>query len=141
MKTCRVCKQSKPLTDFYAHPAMKDGRLNDCKPCHRESVAKNRRAKIDYYRKRDRDRSQQPQRVLLRRVIAKRYAAAHPDRKTATNALNNALRDGRIVPQPCWVCGVKAEAHHPDYSRPLDVVWLCKIHHEAAHQAAKTGEA
>jgi len=30
---------------------------------------------------------------------------------------------------------MKAEAHHDDYSRPLDVRWLCKRHHEEAHHS------
>ena len=29
--------------------------------------------------------------------------------------------------------GDKAEAHHEDYSRPLDVVWLCSLHHHRRH--------
>jgi hypothetical protein len=44
-----------------------------------------------------------------------------------------AIKTGRISPLPCFVCGKKAEAHHPDYTSPLDVVWLCAAHHKAAH--------
>jgi hypothetical protein len=41
----------------------------------------------------------------------------------------------------CFKCGIektpahdeKPEAHHPDYSAPLDVVWLCSAHHKQAH--------
>ena len=35
---------------------------------------------------------------------------------------------------PCWVCGAeKVVAHHADYSRPLDVVFLCLSHHRQLH--------
>jgi hypothetical protein len=61
------------------------------------------------------------------------YRAAHPQRKAAVQALNVSVRTGKIAPLPCLVCGEKAEAHHPDYSRPLDVVWLCPSHHREAH--------
>ena len=45
---------------------------------------------------------------------------------------SRALRDGRLTRQPCEVCGsLRTEMHHDDYSRPLDVRWLCKVHHEA----------
>lgn len=40
---------------------------------------------------------------------------------------------GLLKKQPCWVCGEKAIAHHPDYDRPLDVVWLCQPHHKQTH--------
>lgn len=49
------------------------------------------------------------------------------------NAIARAVKCGKIQRQPCWVCGSKAVAHHPDYDRPLDVVWLCQAHHKQAH--------
>ena len=49
-------------------------------------------------------------------------------------------RRGKLVEQPCH-CGAKAEMHHPDYTKPLAVVWLCRAHHLEAHrQAASSGE-
>lgn len=33
MKTCNVCHQQKPLSDFSAHKIAKDGYRNYCKPC------------------------------------------------------------------------------------------------------------
>ena len=37
---------------------------------------------------------------------------------------------------PCIVCGdgKKVEAHHSDYSKPLDVDWLCSKHHALWHR-------
>lgn len=54
----------------------------------------------------------------------------------ARTAVSNALRDGRLIKQPCEHCGAteKVQAHHNDYSKPLDVEWLCfKCHREHAH--------
>lgn len=41
-----------------------------------------------------------------------------------------------LVPQPCGQCGSteNIERHHPDYSKPLFVVWLCRVHHRALHR-------
>lgn len=48
--------------------------------------------------------------------------------------LTNAVRDGRVIRQPCLVCGAeKVEAHHPDYAKPLEVLWFCRPHHKAHH--------
>lgn len=41
---------------------------------------------------------------------------------------------GKIKRKPCIICGMKAEAHHPDYSKPLEVVWLCSFHHKEWHR-------
>lgn len=57
-----------------------------------------------------------------------------PKRRKARTKLSNSLRDGKIVRRPCQECGSKnSHAHHYDYSRPLDVVWLCTEHHWKAH--------
>ncbi len=42
-----------------------------------------------------------------------------------------ALKKGEIKSQPCEICGsVKnIHGHHKDYTKPLEVNWLCRIHH------------
>ncbi|MDR6389195.1 hypothetical protein [Paraburkholderia phenoliruptrix] len=55
----------------------------------------------------------------------------------AHNAISKAILRGHIEAQPCFVCGEKAEAHHPNYDAPLDVVWLCPPHHKQAHALVK----
>ena len=54
-------------------------------------------------------------------------------RNRARSLIQNHVYRGKIHPLPCFVCGEKAEAHHPSYDLPLDVVWLCVEHHRAAH--------
>jgi hypothetical protein len=133
LKTCFKCSLEKPRTEFYAHPQMGDGLLGKCKSCTRNDVRANYAAKAPMYRAYDKQRNDNPLRKARTRAS---FAAAQqkwPERLAAARAAGNAIRDGRLIPQPCWVCGEKAEAHHPDYSRPLDVVWLCRIHHRQAH--------
>jgi len=44
------------------------------------------------------------------------------------------LRRGKIPRRPCEVCGdPNAEMHHDDYSKPLDIRWLCREHHMDLH--------
>ena len=62
-----------------------------------------------------------------------KYRDRHREKLLAHNAVTYALKMGRLLRQPCWVCGEVAQAHHPDYDRPLDVVWLCDPHHKQAH--------
>lgn len=52
----------------------------------------------------------------------------------ASQKLRSAVRYGKIVRQPCEVCQTpKAQGHHTDYSKPLDVKWLCPKHHREEH--------
>ena len=46
-----------------------------------------------------------------------------------------AINNGTLIRQPCSVCGSinNIEAHHKDYSKALDVVWLCRDCHETLH--------
>jgi hypothetical protein len=47
-----------------------------------------------------------------------------------------AIRTGELVRQSCELCGSteKTDAHHDDYSRPLDVRWFCRPCHIAFHK-------
>lgn len=133
-KVCFKCNTSKPLDHFYRHPSMKDGHLNKCKSCTRKDVRQYRASNIDRVRKYDRDRANLPHRVALITKMLEGYKERHPDRRYAHSAVANALRDGRLEKLPCWVCGeTMVEAHHPDYSSPLDVIWLCIPHHRQTH--------
>jgi hypothetical protein len=110
---------------------MGDGRLNKCKECTKRDVSANYRANVEHYVEYERQRFKMPKRKAASIV----YAARRPAQKRAANqAVSNAVRDGRLVRQPCEVCGAeKAEAHHDDYSKPLDVRWLCRKHHLEHH--------
>lgn len=58
----------------------------------------------------------------------------NPHKYLAHITVQNALRLGVIEKQPCQVCGdPKSEGHHPDYWRPLHLVWLCRKHHKQVH--------
>ena len=63
----------------------------------------------------------------------------HPGEGKRPNIVNNAVRDGRLIPWPvCAVPGAhRNRRHHPDYSHPLDVVWLCDKHHRSSYRACK----
>lgn len=56
-------------------------------------------------------------------------------KRQAHKIVGNALADGRLERQPCERCGAeKVHAHHDDYSKPLDVMWLCPKHHRERHR-------
>lgn len=145
-KTCFKCNTSKPLSDFYKHSQMADGHLNKCKDCAKKDVRAHREENLDKIREYDRTRG----RTENRKKEARQYQAEHPEIHLAANrrykekfpeknfarvSVNNAIRDGRLFKQPCEVCGdPDSEGHHDDYSKPLDVRWLCDAHHKEHHR-------
>lgn len=125
-KTCFRCSRALPLSEFYAHSQMADGHLNKCKGCTRTDMRRHRRANGDRMRARDRSRSREPQRVALRRAERRR----NRNKQRARQAVARAIKRGDLVRNQCEVCGnPKSEAHHNDYTKPLDVRWLCFFHH------------
>lgn len=57
----------------------------------------------------------------------------------ARRAVRHALETGRMVRGVCHCGNTKAQAHHDDYSKPLDVRWLCRPHHNEVHRASRKG--
>lgn len=127
-----------PLSSFYRHSAMADGHLGKCKDCTcrdaREHREKNRDRIVEYDAKRNASPERKAARVSRRnerRKMDKNYDKAH-------NAVARAIRSGALVrPSECSDCGnpCKPDAHHPSFSAPLSVMWLCKRCHAAQHIA------
>lgn len=47
-----------------------------------------------------------------------------------------ALEKGLIIRKNCEVCNAKSDynhGHHEDYSKPLDIKWVCPRHHQMIH--------
>lgn len=135
MKTCFKCHEKKPRDEFYKHPQMADGRVNKCKECNKRDVRENRKRKVDYYRKYDRERGNRQTSDYL-----PWYRSSYPRKYAAHIAVRNALKAGLIIPQPCETCGrsENLHAHHDDYARQLDIRWLCAACHKDWH--VKNGE-
>lgn len=119
----------KAPTEFYA------SQRHVCKSCVIARVAKHREANIERIREYDRQRGYHG-----KPGYAAEYQSKYPERRAAQVQLGNAVRDGRVIPWPvCAVpeCGERPEAHHPNYDAPLDVVWLCPVHHKQTHAMAR----
>lgn len=68
----------------------------------------------------------------------KYFEVSNEQRETARLNFRSAVLKGSIIPKPCAVCGdSKSEGHHFDYTRPLEVIWLCKTHHGLVHRGAR----
>jgi hypothetical protein len=66
----------------------------------------------------------------------KKWKKENPEKCKAQRLLRYAVKIKIIDKKPCEVCGKKNKivGHHPDYSKPLVVIWLCRIHHAEIHK-------
>jgi hypothetical protein len=56
------------------------------------------------------------------------------DAKVARRLLNAAVQSGKVIRLPCEACGnQRSHGHHEDYTKPLDVRWLCATCHRREH--------
>lgn len=128
-KKCFKCGEIKSLSEFYRHLQMADGHLNKCKDCTRKDSSKHRLENIDQIRSYDRRRGNRQDREYLRL-----YRETYPKKYKAHSLVSYHLRKGNLSKKPCEVCGSEnSVAHHDDYSKPLDVRWLCQAHHKQWH--------
>jgi len=74
--------------------------------------------------------------ATMRRAFHK-ARKADPRKHAARVLANTAVARGKLVkPDICQLnegCSGRLEAHHYDYSRPLEVVWVCRKHHGDIH--------
>lgn len=159
VKTCSSCGEAKSLSEFYRNSLGRPGHRGECKPCGVEKAKLCRHAnpvaarmRIAKWREANREKWLRLQReswnrykatheadyLESRRQSSKKSRRKRPHVWKARSDLNNAIRSGRIIRKPCEVCGEpNTHGHHDDYSRPLDVRWLCRKHHDEYHSRLK----
>jgi hypothetical protein len=160
-KQCAGCKETKPLDDFYKARTGRLGRQGRCKECVRSEYRARYQANPEAERARSRqkhaaNRDQERERLRdyydrnkgqasarnrdWRRQHPDRHLAEDPAKQAARRAVINAVRRGRLVkPTSCEDCGNAApkralHGHHEDYSKPLEVEWLCTTCHGKRHR-------
>lgn len=141
MKECFKCNKRKALSEFYRHNQMADGHLNKCKDCTKSDVLLHRQENLEAIREYDRKRSKLPHRLDHTVNNTKKWREKYPKKYKAHSTLNNALRDGNLIRLPCEVCSdEKTVAHHCDYNKPLEVIWLCSPCHFQWHKEHGEGK-
>ena len=72
----------------------------------------------------------------------KSWKQDNPKKVKANRASYYQISIGNLVPQNCEICLKSPQetsicGHHCDYSKPLDITWLCKSCHTKVHQVVK----
>lgn len=140
LKRCFKCGIDKSRTEFYRHLQMGDGLLGKCKACARYDTKANQLAKFEYYQAYKKEYATRPATRARARRITKEWRLAHPGRAGAHYRAEKYLRD---APEYCERCLLvkTLQRHHPDYSQPLLIEWLCKRCHAVADRERRAREA
>lgn len=138
-KACTKCGTFYPPQGFYFDK--RSGKLSSwCKFCQRERALKYRYANYDKMLTYMAARRKTPEELERNRKQAKKSERRFPEKWSARKKVSRAVRNGTLVRQPCRKCGnPKSQAHHHDYSRPLDVEWLCQRCHAMEHRTSDVG--
>jgi hypothetical protein len=65
----------------------------------------------------------------------KRWNEKNKAKVRVHHKVRRALINGALTRLPCEVCkDIKSIAHHFDYNQPLNVMWLCELHHKEWHR-------
>ncbi len=121
---CTKCHKEKGDTDFHwrTGSGSKKHRMSWCRDCHKEYCIKYREVNQEKIRVKQREWSK------IRKII-------QADKILTRQMVVSAVRQGVIKKLPCKNCGdIKTHGHHPDYDKPLEVMWLCKKHHYEIHR-------
>ena len=153
-KICIKCGLEKDISMFYKHSQMADGHLNKCIECCKDDAREH--GKTEKARLYDRNRPnkaerneknkqrlqklkiENPEKYYAQKTKARQnYRKNHSEKAKAHSLFNDAVRAGKIIkPDYCWLCDKKCEpeAHHSDYSKPYDVIWVCSECHHKLHK-------
>ena len=106
-----------------------------CRRCHAQAVK-------DCYHRNGRKRypanltPEARKRANLKAYLRRSADPVQREKIRIRGKLQYAIKIGKILKQPCEMCGVpQVDAHHDDYSKPLDVRWLCRPHHIEFHKS------
>ena len=144
MKTCYLCGEEKPKSEFHKNSLNNDKLRYDCKPCVldvnrryreadrvkfrdsvRRSLAKKCSADPTFKKRRDHNI----------REMSLRWRSNNKDKVRVHKKLARAIKSGLLARLPCVVCGESlSHGHHEDYNKPLEVIWLCHSHHVQFHR-------
>lgn len=143
-RICRKCK-TPLIKGINCYESFYEIRNNICKKCNNEyTKIYKRNARINnigYFKRqlkilKNYFKTDRGKEVLNK--ADRKSKLKYPEKNKARIILRYAVKIGKVKRGNCVsvfsdICKGKVEAHHPDYSKPLEVMWLCRKHHSNLH--------
>ena len=133
IKKCNKCHKVKSISGFAVRNDRSAGYYGHCKACDRvksrgkyhKNIVKARTRAKKYYLKNPEKFAEKSKKLVTEKNF--KYVARY--------LLRSAVESGKVNKLPCEVCGDKiSQAHHHDYKKPLEVMWVCRKHHGEQHR-------
>lgn len=102
------------------------GRKKNCSKCGKE-IENSRVGKYAYCK------SCHAEYMRLNRPKHSELSESARLKSNARSYIHVYIQRGKVEIKGCEICGAPAECHHDDYSKPLEVHWLCRDHHLELH--------
>ena len=69
--------------------------------------------------------------IQKRREAYRRWAKKNKEKRRAYQKILRIAKKANPIPQECCVegCSNLGERHHEDYSKPEEIIWICRSHH------------
>ena len=136
---CQPCSTEKQRVWREAHPGYGAAKWREWADRNREQLRAKDRERYRLKREASVGVAKEKPPALSHYERKKRYFEKYPIKAECMKIYKYAIRRGKLVRGPCSVCGVTegVDGHHTDYTKPLDVVWLCKPHHREAHRTCE----
>lgn len=134
-KKCAGCGRVLKIDGFGYKDKKKGIRQSICRECF--SAYNRKRYQENKEKIRERVKSHRDNHPELELDTRLKSCAKNPSKKNAYMAVDAALRSGVLEkPEKCSGCGSRGRlsAHHYDYSKPLDVIWVCRKCHYAVDE-------
>jgi hypothetical protein len=142
---CYICKIYQVKSAFYKCKNSYYGIQSYCKKCEKIRTNKRKKEKLEYFRRwrkskagikyfYDNREKINKQRSEWKKKYFKNLNDELKKHYKAREIFKYAIKSGKMERGKCMKCGKpNAQGHHFDYSKPLEVIWLCKKHHLEEH--------
>jgi len=105
-----------------------------CKACNRIYMRKYIKEHTEYRKQKTKNRKKTPK-LSFKYTQKWRDKKENKEKQLIYIKVREAVRKGKITKEKCFFCGkIQTEGHHSDYSKPLEVLWVCRQHHKDLHR-------
>ena len=129
---CKHCNKEKSVKSFSWNNKKMGWRSHTCLDCYNQQQRDKRERYPERYKEARKRYYKKNRQIILDKIAS--YREQNSIKRYAQKIVEYAVKRGDIKKKTCEICGGKeTEAHHDDYSKPLNIKWVCRKCHRRIH--------